>query len=115
MPNPQEVLDDLKEMNFPKPANMKETMDARPSHYHDQPYDVAAIQEAVLKNIGSWVKPGDVGYVDAMMNSNAIKAMWVSFAVKHILRAGLKDDVDCELKKAENYLHRARTGEWLEK
>ena len=84
MPNPEEVLDDLKEMNFPKPANMKETMDARPSHYHNQPYDVAKIQEAVLKNIYYEKGYGDQG------DQELIKAMWVSFAVKHILRAGNK-------------------------
>ena len=41
------------------------------------------------------------------------KALWTAFAVKRLGRLGLKDRVDLELKKAENYLHKARTGEWL--
>ena len=32
---------------------------------------------------------------------------------EHLGRLGLKDVVNLELKKAENYLHKARTGEWL--
>ena len=35
-------------------------------------------------------------------------------ALKYLLRAGRKDDLDIELGKAENYLHHALTGEWLE-
>jgi len=43
------------------------------------------------------------------------KAMNASYAEKHLKRAGTKKmaDVDSELLKAENYLHRARTGEWI--
>ena len=43
------------------------------------------------------------------------KALNASYAQKHIKRAGTKDiaPVDSELEKAENYLHRARTGEWI--
>lgn len=35
--------------------------------------------------------------------------------VRYIWRLGAKDAMDTELGKAENYIHRARTGEWLEK
>lgn len=35
------------------------------------------------------------------------------FAMKYLLRAGRKDSVDIDLQKAENYIHRARKGEWL--
>lgn len=38
----------------------------------------------------------------------------VGNALKYLLRLGRKDEVDKELFKAENYLHRARTGRWLE-
>ena len=91
-----------------------ESMDTKPSHYHSQPYDVAEIQEQVALNVlfGNTYLDKPENYV---VNKEEIKkAMWTSFGIKHILRAGLKDDVDCELKKAENYLHRARTGIWLE-
>lgn len=38
----------------------------------------------------------------------------VGNALKYLLRAGRKDALDIELGKAENYLHHALTGEWLE-
>lgn len=34
-------------------------------------------------------------------------------ALKYILRVGRKDSVDIDLQKAENYIHRARTGKWI--
>lgn len=74
----------------------------KPSYYHDQPFDSAKVQETVFLNI-----VGD-GSKEALLC-----AMWTSFAVKHLLRCGRKDGVYTELKKAENYIHRARTGEWL--
>lgn len=36
----------------------------------------------------------------------------VLFALKYIIRAGRKNGTD-DLLKAENLIHRARTGEWL--
>jgi len=41
------------------------------------------------------------------------KKHWILCALKHILRLGKKDDIVAELQKAENYIHRARTGEWF--
>lgn len=38
----------------------------------------------------------------------------VGNALKYLLRAGRKDALSEELGKAENYLHHALTGEWLE-
>lgn len=35
-------------------------------------------------------------------------------ALKYIFRAGRKNDALEDLQKAENYLHRALTGEWLD-
>lgn len=35
-------------------------------------------------------------------------------ALKYLLRLGKKDGVESELYKAENYLHRARTGKWID-
>lgn len=34
-------------------------------------------------------------------------------AMKYILRLGRKNSVDEDLQKAENYIHRARTGKWI--
>ena len=36
-----------------------------------------------------------------------------SQALKYIFRAGRKGDVNTDIRKAENYLHRALTGEWI--
>lgn len=83
----------------------QETLETKPSHYHDAPFDSALVQETIFKNI---LNSG------TELEKSAIKAHWVSFAVKHLLRAGKKDDVDCELMKAENYLHKARTQEWID-
>lgn len=42
-------------------------------------------------------------------------ACWdVGNALKYLLRLGRKDAFSEELGKSENYLHHARTGEWLE-
>lgn len=37
----------------------------------------------------------------------------VALATKYLLRRGSKDEARKELDKAANYIHRARTGEWL--
>jgi hypothetical protein len=48
---------------------------------------------------------------EADMDSHAV---WdVANALKYLLRIGRKDDPMTELGKAENYLHHARTGEWM--
>jgi hypothetical protein len=84
---------------------MEEKLETKPSHYHSQPFKSDLVQETIYSQI---VHAGDKEHYCN------VRAMWVSFAVKHLLRAGLKDDVDIELLKAENYLHKARTGEWLD-
>lgn len=75
----------------------------KPSHYHSQPFNSSIVQETIFLNM----------LKDEKRETHK-RAMWTSYAVKHLLRCGLKDDIDIELKKAENYLHKARTGEWLE-
>ena len=45
--------------------------------------------------------------------SDIKKALWAAIAMKHLDRVGTKGNVDKELLKAENYIHRARTGDWL--
>ena len=42
----------------------------------------------------------------------ARRNLHVAQALKYLLRLGAKDAADSELRKAENYIHRARTGEW---
>lgn len=93
-----------------------ETDSFTPNHYHSQPFNSSLVQETIFKNVlmsSETEVTKDLESLESELNQSAVKAMWVSFAVKHLLRAGLKDDVDLELKKAENYLHKARTGEWL--
>lgn len=84
-----EILETIEE----NPAGIK------PSHY-DIGIDVAQVQELVAQNV-----------LNATLDSK--KALWVASALKHLLRIGLKDEVDLELKKAEDYLHRARTGHFI--
>jgi hypothetical protein len=47
--------------------------------------------------------------------SDIKKALWAAMAMKHLDRVGTKDDSDNELLKAENYIHRARIGNWIKK
>lgn len=41
------------------------------------------------------------------------KAWDVAIALKSIFMAGRVEEPEEELRKAENYLHHARTGEWI--
>lgn len=88
MTNPKEVLEFLEDCK-----------EQKPSHY-DNGFDIAAIQEYVTQNV-----------LNASLDPKA--ALWAGTAVKHLLRCGLKDDYRLDLQKAEDYLHRARTGEFL--
>ena len=38
----------------------------------------------------------------------------VSQALKYLLRVGLKGPAEVDLQKAENYIHRALMGEWID-
>jgi hypothetical protein len=89
----------------------EEKLDTQPSHYHSQPFKSDVVQETIFENVRNGEIYAEISSEDE--TRAAVKAMWVSFAVKHLLRAGLKDDVNCELLKAENYLHKARTGQWI--
>lgn len=89
MTNAKEVLEYLDDANPTK----------KPLHY-DQGVDVASIQEKVMQNV-----------TNASYDPKA--GLWAACAVKHLLRCGLKDDYRLDLKKAEDYLHRARTGSFL--
>ena len=94
MTNAKEVLEDLHEIE-----ELYETSKTKPMHY-DGGVDVAALQEYVMQNV-----------LNASLDPKA--ALWAGTAVKHLLRCGLKDDYRLDLKKAEDYLHRARKGEFL--
>jgi hypothetical protein len=68
---------------------------------------------------GCAVKAEDViadvmGRVESAEGFGMAQAWDVGNALKYLLRAGRKDALDIELGKAENYLHHALTGEWLE-
>lgn len=112
----QEIIDKLKKLDPNVPISTQELINrptivykkdsVRPSHYHDAPFNAAEVQEYVALNImhKESVLPTHPGIK---------KGMWVSYAVKHLLRAGKKDPVDMELTKAINYLYKAMTGNWL--
>lgn len=86
----------MKPLEIEKP----EVPNFRPDHYTSLPFKLDEVQETIAENCFK-------------ATNDFKKALWVSFALKHLGRLGLKDDVNLELKKAENYLHKARTGEWL--
>lgn len=52
--------------------------------------------------------------VESVEGFGMSQAWDVGNALKYLLRAGRKDALDIELGKAENYLHHAITGQWLE-
>ena len=45
----------------------------------------------------------------------ADEALNLAIAIKYLLRVGTKDDKLQEMFKAENFIHRARTEEWIER
>lgn len=48
------------------------------------------------------------------IENTGLEQVWdVANALKYLLRIGNKDPWTVEAHKAENYLHHARTGEWL--
>lgn len=74
-----------------------------PSHYTDGlPCEAIDIIEAVIGDIHIAQEGPQVVFC-------------VGNALKYILRAGRKGDTFEDLRKAENYLHRANTGRWSEK
>lgn len=85
-----------------------ETASMKPSHYHDAPFNVIEAQGYITENF-YWACHSK----DADLPKTMSRAWAVGAAVKHLCRLGLKDDVDIELAKAENYLHYARTGAWI--
>ena len=76
-----------------------------PDHYknNSEVTETIVLMEHVAHNAFE-----DCGDIRAAMNA--------SYAMKHLNRLGTKKGTDMkdELHKAENYLHRARTGEWIQ-
>jgi hypothetical protein len=89
----------------------RETLDSKPSHYHNAPCDVLELQGYVMHNFWHYIVDNDkIG-----QNKEWVQRLWcIGSMMKHVMRLGLKDDVDIELKKIENYAHRARTGSWMD-
>lgn len=82
----------------------------RPSHYHNAPCDVIELQGYVTNNC---YRDMVIPAVD--FDEHRFSRLWaIGAIVKHICRMGLKDHINIELRKIENYAHYARTGEWLE-
>lgn len=50
--------------------------------------------------------------IPAPHHAAVLRNLSIAMAVKYLLRCGSKDEPEEELRKAENYLHRARTGRW---
>ena len=67
------------------------------SHYKDEIETIDFINQ-VLYNLG-----------DKVENE---QFYCIGNAIKYLGRLGKKDDITKELDKVENYIHRARTGEW---
>ncbi len=85
----------------------EERIEARPNRYHEEGLIVCDIQERVYFNIIN-------GKLFSAAKHLYKVALWVTYALKHLLRLGNKDDIYVELFKAENYLRKARTGSWID-
>ncbi|NQY78983.1 MAG: hypothetical protein HRT47_01600 [Candidatus Caenarcaniphilales bacterium] len=87
---------------------VNETDRNRPDHYNTQAYPTVPVQlDPGFRVFKALVAKG-VDEREAWESS-----VWVSYSMKHLIRCGLKDDVEIELKKARNYLNRAIEGEWM--
>jgi len=73
-------------------------------HYKEEKTETIELMERVAENVYSETK-------------DIKKALNSALSMKHLDRLGTKieNDLDDELLKTENYLHRARTGEWIKK
>ncbi len=88
---------------------IQEVMENCPSHYAKRDYDVTQIQEDIYWQTLHSLATESRG----LTQSDALFSLWSSYATKHILRMGFKDDPRIEAHKARNYLNRALEGEWL--
>ena len=97
----------------------KETLDTKPNHYHQAPFDVMEAQGYIMGNYHDAIVAAEQYEYDGEPEPSDeqifhLQKVWsVGAIAKHLCRLGLKDNVDVELKKIENYAHFARTGEWI--
>lgn len=105
----------MKEKPTPTESESVETLSSRPGHYHSSKYSVIELQGYVMNNYGKGLLRGNPYLGENDGGQGVDQRIWcIGSMVKHMMRLGLKDDVDIELKKIENYAHYARTGEWMD-
>jgi hypothetical protein len=93
-----EEIKELEEKEVPEPDTYK------PEHYYKNSFKVSDVQEEIGYNVFKALGSDDKAYKSSV---------WVTYALKHLCRAGNKDDVKLELKKAINYLTKALEGEFI--
>ncbi len=71
-------------------------------HYKGKSYEPVEVMEDMLLN-----------GIPEEYKETILQNFRSAMAFKYQSRLNLKDDPKKELKKAENWLHRARTGEWI--
>ncbi len=74
-----------------------------PNHYKEGPVETIEILESIVSSEKRKLTPK--------------QKFCVAQAVRYLLRAGLKgteEDVLKDLQKADNYVHRALTGKWID-
>ena len=76
----------------------------KPDHYYKNSFKVSDVQEEIGYNVFKALGSDEKAYKSSV---------WVTYALKHLCRAGNKDDVKLELKKAINYLTKALEGEFI--
>lgn len=76
----------------------------KPDHYYKNSFKVSDVQEEIGYNVFKALGSDEKAYKSSV---------WVTYALKHLCRAGNKDDVKLELKKSINYLTKALEGEFI--
>ena len=79
---------------------MSEQFNANDQHYASKDIEPILVQEQIMETVSE---------VPAKVR------LCIAQALRYLMRAGTKQGEDWkkELSKAENYIHRARTGEWI--
>lgn len=88
-----------------KPCKTEQVREAcDPNHYKEGPVETIEILESIVDSKERKLSPK--------------QRFSVAQAVRYLMRAGLKggpEDVLKDLQKAENYVHRAVCGEWIDR
>lgn len=79
---------------------MNEQFEANDQHYASKDIEPILVQEQIMETVSE---------------IPAKARLCIAQAIRYLMRAGTKQGEDWkkELSKAENYIHRARTGEWI--